>query len=120
MERHDELLEIERAGWRALSTGGDAAATFYDEVLAGEVLMLLPGGMVIDDRASVVDSMRGAPWTSFELSDERVLDLGEAGAVVTYRATAVRDGQEYRALFNSTYVREDGAWKLVLHQQTPS
>lgn len=39
--------------------------------------------------------------------------------MVVYRATAVRSGAEYEALFNSTYVRVDGAWKLALHQQTP-
>ena len=75
MSQHDELIDLERAAWKALSTSGDAAAEFYDEVLAKDVLMLLPGGMTIDDRATVVDSMHQADWTSFELSDERVLDL---------------------------------------------
>ena len=67
MSQHDELIELERAAWKALSTSGDAAAEFYDEVLAKDVLMLLPGGMTIDDRATVVDSMHQADWTSFEL-----------------------------------------------------
>jgi len=119
MSQHDELIELERAAWKALSTSGDVAAEFYDEVLAKDVLMLLPGGMTIDDRATVVDSMHQADWTSFELSDERVLDLTDACAVVAYQATAQRDAGDYTALFNSTYVREGGAWKLALHQQTP-
>ena len=114
-----DLLELERAGWQALSAGGDEAASFYAEVLAKDVLMLLPGGMVVDDRDRVIDSMRGAPWTSFELTDERVLDLSRDSAVVAYQATARREGSEYRALFNSTYVRENDSWKLALHQQTP-
>ncbi len=74
MSQH-ELIDLERSAWKALSTSGDAAAEFYDGVLAKDVLMLLPGGMTIDDRATVVDSMKQADWTSFELSDERVLDL---------------------------------------------
>ncbi|MGH9027158.1 MAG: DUF4440 domain-containing protein, partial [Acidimicrobiia bacterium] len=65
------------------------------------------------------DSMRGAPWSSFELADERVIDLTPDSAVVAYRATARRDGRDYVALFNSTYTREGDGWKLVLHQQTP-
>lgn len=83
--------------------------------------MLLPGGMVIDDRVQVIDAMRGGPWASFELSDERVLDLGPSSAVVAYRATARRGVDEYAALFTSTYVCEgDGdGWQLALHQQTP-
>lgn len=116
--RHD-LLELEREAWRALATGGVAAATHYGSVLARDVLMLLPGGLVVDDRQQVIDSMQGAPWDAFELTDERVLQLDERAAVVAYRAKARRGDHDYEALFNSTYVRENDAWKLALHQQTP-
>ena len=119
MGDRETLLDLEHAAWRALSSDGDAAVAFYRDVLADDVLMLLPGGMVIDDRDQVLESMSGAPWTAFELADERVVDLTPDSAVVAYRATAVRDGGEYTALFNSTYVRDDGAWKLAVHQQTP-
>ena len=118
MGARDELLDLERRAWEALSTEG-GAAPFYEEVLADDVLLLLPGGMVIDDRRQVVDSVRGAPWASFELSDERVHELSETCAVVAYRGVATRDGNEYVALFNSTYVRREGGWRLALHQQTP-
>ena len=46
-----DLLDLERQGWTALTKGGDAAAEFYGHVLAEQVLMLLPGGMVLNDRA---------------------------------------------------------------------
>ena len=114
-----ELIALEREAWMALSSSGEASAEFYARVLADDVLMLLPGGMVIGDRAQVIDSMHGAPWDSFKLVDERVLELGEDSAAVTYRATARRQGSNYEALFNSTYVRVDGEWRLALHQQTP-
>ena len=92
---------------------------FYERVLARDVLMLLPGGLVIDDRRAVIESMRGAPWDDFAFLDERVFELGEHCAVVAYHVTAHRADQAYEALLNSTYVREDGAWRLALHQQTP-
>ena len=114
-----ELLDLEREGWDALSTDGEAATAYYDRVLADDVLMLLPGGMVIDDRATVVESMKGAAWQSYEMTDEHVVPLGEDSAVVGYRATATRDDEPYTALFNSTYARSGGEWKLVVHQQTP-
>ncbi len=119
MTMSEELIELERAGWDALSAGGDAAEAFYDEVLAPEVLMLLPGGMVLDRREQAIASMGGAPWDGFQLSDERVLRLGRDGAVVAYRASATRTRQEYEALINSTYVLVEGRWRLALHQQTP-
>ncbi len=118
-DAEDDLLQLERAGWDALSTGGDAAATFYDDVLAQDVVMVFPGGIVLDDRDEIIDSMKGAPWDHFELSDERVDRLGPGCAVVVYRASARRADSEYRAVVNSTYVLEGGVWRLALHQQTP-
>ena len=119
MSSTTELIELEHSAWQALTESGEAAVAFYDQVLATDVLMLFPGGMVIDDRAQVVDSMRGADWDSFQLSDERVLELGDDSAVVAYRAHATRGGTDYDALLNSTYVRENGSWRLTLHQHTP-
>lgn len=63
--------------------------------------------------------MHGEPWSSYELEDERVVPLGADGAVVAYTAHARRGDTDYRALINSTDVREDGGWRLVVHQQTP-
>jgi hypothetical protein len=114
----DELADLERESWKALVTDG-AASPFYDRVLAKDVLMLMPGGMVIDDRQTVVDAMKGAPWSSYELGTMHVFALGDDSAVVWYSATAVRGDHTYKALFNSTYVRESGEWRLALHQQTP-
>lgn len=117
MDDH-ELIELERRGWQALSTEG-AAGPYYEEVLADEVLMLLPGGMVIDDRAQVVASMSGAPWDSFALTGERVLRLGDGAGVVAYSAVAKRGDDSYCALFTSTYVVTPDGWRLSVHQQTP-
>jgi hypothetical protein len=116
----DELIALERAGWTALATDADTATRFYEDVLAAEVVFLLPGGMVIDDRSDVIDSMRGAAWDRFDLEEERVWRFSDDCAAVTYQATAARGGDEYRALCNSTYVRSSGRWLLALHQQTPA
>jgi hypothetical protein len=115
---HDELIDLERRAWTALSTE-EAAAPFYEEHLADEVLMLLPGGMVVDGRTAVLESMQGPPWDEHELRDERVLPIGNDAAVVAYRARARRGDMVYAALFTSTWVRVGGAWRLTLHQQTP-
>ena len=114
-----EPMDLEREGWAALSTDG-AARPFYERVLADRVLFVLPRGMLVDDRTAVLDSMSGPPWTTFELADERVVDVGRDAAVVAYRASAVRDGVRYEALVTSTYQRTPEGWRLVLHQQTPS
>lgn len=119
MSTADDLIAIERKAWEALSTSGKAAAAFYSDRLARDVIMLLPGDTVIDDRAAVVESMRGAPWDAYSLGDERVVELSPDAAVVAYRGRARRGGHDYAALFSSTYRREDGEWRLAVHQQTP-
>lgn len=115
-----ELLALETEAWQSLTRAGEATR-YYDRTLADDVLMLLPGGMVIDDRATVVSSMDAPPWSSFEIEDVRALPLGDTAAVLAYRVHARRPGQEdYDALLNSTYVRgAGGQWHLALHQQTP-
>jgi hypothetical protein len=119
MNPRDELIDLETEGWRALSADGAAAAEFYGRVLDDAVVMLLPGAMRLDDRDVILESMRGAPWTSFALEDPQVVALGADGAVVVYGVVALRGGSEYSALVSSAYRRRHGVWRLALHQQTP-
>lgn len=116
----DELIELEESGWRALASTGRAAAEFYERVLDDTVLMLLPGGVVLDDRSMILESISGQPWSSFRLEDMRVLHPSADVGIVAYRVRAHREGSaEYSALISSSYVRRDDGWKLTLHQQTP-
>jgi hypothetical protein len=118
MDTSDELIELENRGWQALSTDG-AAGTFYGEILDEEPIMLLPGGMVLTDRAEMVDAMSGQPWASFRLEDPRVRMLTDDSGIVAYGVVAQRsDGPEYTALMSSVYVRRPAGWRLAFHQQT--
>lgn len=46
--------------------------------------------------------------------------LHEGCAVLAYRATARREGEEpYTALCMSVYEDRDIGWRIVAHQQTP-
>jgi hypothetical protein len=83
--------------------------------------VVVPGGTLLD-RDAVLQFMADAPqWAWFRIEDTRVLQLTADSAVVTYRATAQREGQpEYHALMSTVYVRREGLWKVVLHQQTPT
>jgi Domain of unknown function (DUF4440) len=115
----DELIALEEQGWNALSSDGAAARAFYERTLDRAVVMLLPGGLVLDDRDAIVDSMSGQPWSSFELEDVRVFQPTDDTGMVTYGVLARRDGQEYSALLSSLYARRESGWKLTFHQQTP-
>jgi hypothetical protein len=114
MPLQDDLFAIEEKLW----TGGPE---YYEHHLAPAAMMVLPeptGVLVKDEIASSVES---APWSDVSLEEHRLLELDDNSALVTYKATAVRDDQPpYVARASSAYVRgRDGGWKLAFHQQTP-
>ena len=114
------LTKLEHEAWDALTTSSDEAQRFYDRVLADDVVMQFPGGMVMTDRKAIVKSFQGEPWSWYRMEDERVLPLTRTSALVTYKATTERgDGDKYEALMTSAYAKKDGEWKLAFHQQTP-
>jgi hypothetical protein len=114
----DELEELEREGWRALS-GPDGAA-FYRDVMADDGVMVFPG--VVMDKPATLEIMASvAPWVTFDLMDVRVIRVSPDCGMIVYRAEAQRTGEAtYRAEMTSVYARRDGSWRLVLHQQSPS
>jgi uncharacterized protein (TIGR02246 family) len=113
-----EVEPLERRGWDALS--GPHGAAFYAEVMADDGLMVFPG-MVLDKQRTLRAMAAEPPWSTYELADVRVIEATPDSAIVTYRASAQRAGEErYEARMSSTYVRRDGRWRLILHQQTPT
>jgi hypothetical protein len=58
-------------------------------------------------------------WRSVEMSERYVAREGQI-AVLAYRVSAERAGEPVReALCTSTYLRDDGTWLRLTHQQTP-
>lgn len=113
-----DLVDLEEAGWRALSTPG-AGAEFYDGVLDETVVMLFPGGIRLEDRDVILGSMSGQPWSSYVIDRPRAyLPTPDTGLVV-YGVVARREDYKYSALVSSMYVRRADGWKLAFHQQTP-
>jgi hypothetical protein len=108
---HDELLRIEHEL-------GAGSADAYRRHLAEEALMVLPDGVL--DRDACIAAIEASPgWDELEISDARTLALADDAAVLTYSWRSRRGETSYTALMSSVYARRDGAWRLVLHQQTP-
>lgn len=115
-----DLIELEEQGWQALSTEGDAAWRFYEVVLTEDANMLLPGGLRLEGKAQILESLAAQPWQRFQIEAPHVLALGEDAAALLYKVTAQRAGSaSYTALVSSTYVRHGQTWQMALHQQTP-
>ncbi|OLT49271.1 DUF4440 domain-containing protein [Saccharomonospora sp. CUA-673] len=114
-----ELLRLEHQGWQSLcdSTGAD----FYGRIMTDDGIMILAHGFVLD-RQQVVASLNDAPpWSSYEISDERLVRLSDDSAVLAYRGKAWRERSEpdFEAWMSSVYVELAGEWRLASYQQTP-
>lgn len=109
---HGHLLEIEHA------LGGGTGDT-YREHLTDDAVVVVPGAAISREQcASAIDSTPG--WDEFTISDHRLIQASDDSAILTYRWRSTRGDYTYESLMSSVYARQaDGAWKLVLHQQTP-
>jgi Domain of unknown function (DUF4440) len=119
MDAETAMVDLERSGWQALSTSGQAAEIFYGHVLDAAPVMLLPGGTTLTERDTILASMTGQPWSAYDMHEPRVLMPTDDVGVVAYDVVARRADASYSALVSSHYVRRDGSWRLFFHQQTP-
>jgi hypothetical protein len=114
MNAHGAILEVEKGFW----SGG---ADFYRANVDEKCLVAfseMAGVMSNDKVASTVAD--GARWKDLKMDEKGFLQLDDDTAILTYRAEASRpNGDVYRALVSSGYVKHNGAWKLMFHQQTP-
>ena len=110
----DHLFSMEEKFWTQ-------SAGYYHDHLAYAAIMVFPepAGVLVKDE--IVSALDKAPrWSQVALEEHRLLELSEDAAVITYKATAKRDGGErYLARASSAYVHDGRAWKLAFHQQTP-
>ena len=113
----EDLLALEHEGWRSLCEG--RGGSFYKETMTADGLMILVNGMVLD-RPQVAASLDDAPtWETYEITEPRLVPLGDDSAALTYRATAGREGQApFVAVMSSTYRLSEGRPRLALYQQT--
>ncbi|AWH92505.1 nuclear transport factor 2 family protein [Dietzia lutea] len=113
-----ELLELEHQGWSSLCnrTGAD----FYGRLMTPDGVMVLAHGLVLE-REEVVTSLNDAPpWRTYEISDERLVELNDDAVALVYTGRASRgDGDDFHALMSTVYRRRHGSWRLALYQQTP-
>ena len=114
MARDDDLLTLEREFWK-----GDA--DFYRRHLSDHAVMVFPEPVGVLTRDQVLAALGSAPrWADVRIDDPRVVGLTGETAILTYKATARREGDAapYVALVSSVYVNGDGRWLLAFHQHT--
>ena len=114
MAIEQELLALEEQFW----TGdGD----FYRKNLDAECLCVFTDMAGVMSRDQVVSTISdGQRWSGLVIEPKGFRQLSDDVALLSYRASAKRpDGELYRAVVSSGYLRRGDAWKLAFHQQTP-
>jgi hypothetical protein len=97
-------------------------AEHYAGHLSPAAVMVFPDPAGVRVKDGIQRSVSGVPrWRDVALEEHRLIELNDGAALVTYKATARRDGQPdpYVARASSAYVRDGRSWKLAFHQQTP-
>ena len=108
----EELWLIEQGLW----LNGVSA---HGEVMAEHCVMAF-GPMGIMRNNEIIESLQAAPRWHEVFMTEKTTIKNQDVAVLAYRATASQRGVDaYEALCTSTYIREEGAWRMLQHQQTP-
>lgn len=114
MSIQDELLPIERSLW---TEGPDA----YRRHLDDECLTAFTEMAGVWSRERIATMVADGPrWREVRIDVQGLATPTADVAILTYRANAARgEDEQYVALVSSGYVRRDGAWKMMFHQQTP-
>ncbi|MDO5632685.1 MAG: nuclear transport factor 2 family protein [Paracoccus sp. (in: a-proteobacteria)] len=105
-----DLWAVEQAFWT------DDAEQALAHVDAAAVMIFADAGIL--DRPAIAKGLRDAPrWQSVSMTNQTTVEAGNT-VVLAYRADARREGQSYRALCSSIWVRQGEGWCLLAHQQT--
>ena len=114
MSLEQDLLALEKEFW----TGGPEVCRQHADEKCLVVFSETAGVMSKADIAKTVEKGR---WSDVSPQPKGLAKLSDTSVVISYECTATRkDGEPYRALVSSGYVKRADGWKLAFHQQTPA
>ena len=114
MALEQDLLKLEKGFW---TEGGDYYRAHVDE----ECLVAFTEMAGVHSNEEIAGMNPGANnWMNVELDEKGCVRLSADSVVITYEVNAQRkNGEPYKALVSTGYVKRDGEWKMAFHQQTP-
>ncbi|TDO49992.1 uncharacterized protein DUF4440 [Kribbella sp. VKM Ac-2527] len=115
----ETLLELEERMWQA-NREGDAA--FWAQYLRDDAFGVSKYGTLDKAQAVSLAAANENPYLKTELSEQRVIQLDDDNAIVTYRVdvTALVQGNEMQlpAYASTVWNRSGGEWRAVFFQHT--
>ncbi len=113
MKLQDDLLAKEQKLW----SGGKPE---YRDTLDDDCLLAFTEMSGVSDRDAIASQADSSRWHDLDLEIEGFIQPTDDVAILTYHVNALRNRDEpYEARVSSGYVKRDGGWKLMFHQQTP-
>jgi hypothetical protein len=97
----------------------DGDVTFLAKITTDDFQLTDIDGKVQNKNKALADVKEEKGIKSFDISDEMLVSLEEASAVLSYtlKVTA-KNGRSAKAATTDTYVKKDGSWLLKSEQQT--
>ena len=113
MSLQDELITVERGFW---TEGADYYKKNLDDIRDG----LRRDGRCVQERRDCRDNPGANRWRDLSIEPKGFLEPAPGFAILTYQVQAKRKtGEPYGGVVTSGYVKRNGEWKMVFHQQTP-
>lgn len=122
-QRKGEIERLEKAFWQSMVDGKPNVAT---GMLTEPAVMVSSHGALKFDHARYTKMVKEGPGklVDFKLSDLDVVFPRDDVAVASYRVdqSMERDGKSSRVQMydTSTWVNVDGAWRCVMHTESPA
>lgn len=114
-EATDLVIALERGFW----THADDPGYFREHIAEGGLMVIEPMGFV--EKQQSVAMTADAPWGDVEMLDVKAREVTSDCIVVAYHGRGRRPTDEapYQGSIASTYVRQDGEWRLALSAHQP-
>ena len=119
-EDEQALIKIQH-DWAEARIKGDSSYTRRLE--AENCTIVWPDGSVVNKREDLKSMTGDIGFTEFQIDDLQVRLYGDAGIVVGQGTINAHDGKQNllggKFVWTDTFVKQDGAWKVVASQVTP-
>ncbi len=112
---NDEITAIEKGFW----IHADDGSYFTNNIVEGGLSVIEPMGFV--ERDQVAKNPAEAPWRDVEMLDLKIRQVTPDVVILAYHGRGRTDGQDapYEGSIASTYVRQDGKWKMAISSHQP-
>jgi ketosteroid isomerase-like protein len=114
------LVEIQH-GWAEARKKGDSSYTRRLE--ADNCTVVWPDGSIVNKRDDLKSMTGDIVFTEFKIDGVQVRLYGDTGIVVGQGTIKAHEGKQNllggKFVWTDTFIKQDGAWKVVASQVTP-